>query len=43
MPEYLALTHHFNNGDDAEQSAPTADDVTDMFLKMERAGIGSIN
>lgn len=41
MPEYAALLHHHNLADqDGEQAPPSEDDVTAMFLKMERAGIG---
>ena len=44
MPEYAALLHHHNlANEDGEESPPSANDVSAMFLRMERAGIGKIH
>ena len=45
VPEYLALVHYqnANASDDADQAPPSVDDVNDMFLMMERAGIARLN
>lgn len=44
MPEYAALIHHHQIANEGEEEAPpSADDVSDMFLRMERAGIGKIH
>lgn len=45
MPEYLAISHFHNatNSDGAEPEAPAADEVSAMFLRMERAGIAKVH
>lgn len=41
MPEYAALLYHHNLSDEEGGQAPPSEaDVTGMFLRMERAGIG---
>lgn len=42
MPEYAALLHH-NRDDDEDAAPPPAEDVSAMFLKMERMGIGKVH
>lgn len=46
MPEYLALSHFHNqahNDDDAEPDIPQPGDVTEMFLRAERAGLAKVH
>lgn len=43
MQEYSALIHHYGlANEEGEEAPPSADDVNDMFLRMERAGIGKV-
>lgn len=44
MPEYAALIHHHNLTNDSEEGPPPdASEVTEMFLRMERLGIGRVH
>lgn len=44
MPEYLALSHFHNlSSDEGEPEAIDPADMTDMFLRMERAGIAKVH
>lgn len=45
MPEYLALVHHRESGEEGgnDSPPPSADEVTAAFMRMERMGIAKVH